>query len=393
MKKKIVIITVIVLSLGLLTSCTKIESGKSQAKEMAAWSESVNLSDRTSPEELYRAALEEDTLVVYSVTSRIFDVKKSFEKEYPGLTVDIRDIRSNDIVDKVLKNYEKGEYACDLVICSDCDGSLRKELIDPGIVYSYIPWDIAPKMKAGHTDGELVFLGESMMIIYNNEVFKSQPIDNLWQLTQDSFKGKIIMANPLSSFSTYGFCTSLIAESEAMEKAYEDYFGEVLQVPDGKCAGEIFWEMAAPNIIFTNSSDEVMESVGDSEGDGIWLGIMISSKLRYQELGYNLSPIYELAPFSAVYTPNSVTIAGGAKNINSAKLMIRYLLGETNGKGEGLLPFSTAGTWSARTDVPDGNPIPLSDIDVIYLNKQYIYESREKMIRLWEELLKENVVQ
>ena len=292
----------------------------------------------------------------------------------------------------VLENYRNENYVCDLVICSDCDGSLYKELIEPGIIYPYIPWDIAPNMKEGHTDKELVFLGEAMMFVYNDEVFETQPVENIWELTEDTYKGKIIMANPLSSFSTYGFCTALVTESDKMEKSYEDYFGEPLLVPEGKCAGEIFWEMAAPNIIFTNSSDEVMEGVSNGGTDGICIGIMISSKLRYRELGYPLVPVYDLNPFAAVYTPNSVMIAGGSKNINSAKLFIRYLLGETDGTGEGLNPYSTVGTWSARTDVADGNPVPLSEMDVIYLDKEYIYNNREKMLTFWGKLLKENVV-
>ncbi len=393
MKGKIIVIEVIFFMIGILTGCAVIENKTDRTDEMQSWVESANLSDQASSEELYKAALEEDTLVIYSVSSRVFDVKTGFEEEYPGLTVDIRDVRGDDIVNMVLNNYEKKDYACDLVICSDCDGSLYKKLIEPGIVYPYIPWDIAPNMKDGHAEHELVFLGEAMMLIYNNEIFESQPLENLWELTEAAYKGKIIMANPLSSFSTYGFCSALLTESETMEKAYTDYCGEVLTVPEGKCAGEIFWEKVAPNIIFTNSSDEVMEGVGNSRSDGSWIGIMISSKMRYRDLGYHLSPIYELEPFSAVYTPNSVTIAGGSKNINSAKLFIRYLLGETDGKGEGLLPFSTVGTWSSRTDVEDGNPIPLREMDIVYLNKEYIYDNRTKMCTFWEELLKENVVE
>lgn len=393
MKGKKIYIKVIFFIIGVLTCCEIIGNKTDRTDKMQSWVESANLSDQASSEELYKAALEEDTLVIYSVSSRVFDVKTRFEEEYPELTVDIRDVRGDDIVEMVLNNYEKKDYACDLVICSDCDGSLYKKLIEPGVVYPYIPWDIASNVKDGHAERELVFLGEAMMFIYNNEIFESQPIENLWELTEAAYKGKIIMANPLSSFSTYGFCSALITESEAMEKAYMDYCGEVLTVPEGKCAGEIFWERVAPNIIFTNSSDEVMEGVGNSGSDGVWIGIMISSKMRYQDIGYHLSPIYELEPFSAVYTPNSVTIAGGSKNINSAKLFIRYLLGETDGKGEGLLPFSTVGTWSSRTDVEDGNPIPLREMDIVYLNKEFIYDNRTKMCTFWEELLKENVVE
>ena len=81
------------------------------------------------------------------------------------------------------------------------------------------------------------------------------------------------------------------------------------------------------------------------------------------------------------------------QNINSAKLFIRYLLGETDGKGEGILPFTTLGTWSAREDVADGDIVPLSQLDVKYLNKKFIYENRQNIIEFWETILKENVTQ
>ena len=58
---------------------------------------------------------------------------------------------------------------------------------------------------------------------------------------------------------------------------------------------------------------------------------------------------------------------------------------------EGLKPFLTKGTWSVRTDVPDGNDVPLDEIDLQFLDKSYLYENREKMIKFWEEILKINV--
>ncbi len=307
-----------------------------------------------------------------------------------GLTVDVKDIRGNDVVDMALSDYESGQYNSDLIICSDCDGSLYKELIEPGIIYPYMPWDIKPAMKENHADTELDFLGEAMMLFYNGNLFKTQPIDNIWELTEEKYKGKIIMANPLSSFSTYGYCSAMFTEQEALKQAYEEYCGEELDVSDGKNAGEIFWEMTAPNIVFTNSSDEVLEGVGNPVNSEMWIGIMISSKMRYQELGYSVMPIYQMEPFAAVYTPNCVSIVGGSKNINSAKLFVRYLLGESDGKGIGYQPFSTSGTWSTRKDVQDGNAVPLLEISHVYLDKEYIYKYRDSMKSFWESLLQEN---
>ena len=110
----------------------------------------------------YEAALNEETLVIYTVSSRVFQVKESFEKEYPGLTVEVKDVRGSDVVSMLKANYENEEYNCDVVICSDCDGSLYMELLQKGIVHTYCPWDIEPMMKDGHAGDNLSFLGETM---------------------------------------------------------------------------------------------------------------------------------------------------------------------------------------------------------------------------------------
>lgn len=391
MNKRRWMLILLLLQVIMMAGCGENEKNNKQAEKMQKWKEEANLSGKESAEELYQAASEEDTLVIYSVSSRVFEVKESFEKEYPGLTVEIKDVRGEDIVNMLQDNYEKENYACDLVICSDCNGSLNRELLEPGILYSYIPPDIAPKMKESHADNELVFVGEALMFFYNETVFDEQPIQNIWELTKEQYKGKIIMANPLSSFSTYGFCSAVLGESEKISEAYEEYAGEALDVPKGKTAGEVFWEQAAKNIVFTNSSDEVLEGIGGIGSDDYWIGIMISSKMRYQELGYHFAPIYRLNPFSTVYTPNSVTIAAGSPNINTAKLFVRYLLGETDGTGEGIKPYMTSGTWSTRVDVEDANEVPLSQIDYLEINKKYLYENMDAMSNFWNELLKENV--
>jgi len=390
----IVLIFAILVGLTIiLTGCSERSINDSQSEYMKRWLVGAELNTEQSPEQLYQAALKEGTLVIYSVSSRVFDVKESFEKEYPGLIVEIKDIRSNDVVRQMKSNYENENYACDIVLCSDCDGSLYTELIQPGIIYSYIPKDIEPMLSEEHTEGEgkLTFMGEAIMAFYNSEIFTKSPIKNIWELTENKFKGKIIMANPLSSFSTYGFCAMLIKEADQFEAAYEQYTGKTLEVSDRKNAGEIFWEQVATNIVFTNSSDEVLEGIGNSGRDGMMIGFMLSSKLRLQEMGYNFEPIYTLEPFSSVYTPSCVMISGGAKNVNSAKLFIRYLLGGADGTGEGLQPFSTKGTWSVSTDVPDGNDVPISQIDMLPIDEEYIYENREYIASFFEKILMENV--
>ena len=113
---------------------------------MDIWLEQSQLDHADNKEQLYEAALLEGTLVIYSVSSRVFEVAELFQQEYPGLTVEIKDVRGDDVVNQLLYNNENEIYECDLVICSDNDGRLFKDLIEPGIIYSYMPQDIKPHM-------------------------------------------------------------------------------------------------------------------------------------------------------------------------------------------------------------------------------------------------------
>lgn len=55
-----------------------------------------------------------------------------------------------------------------------------------------------------------------------------------------------------------------------------------------------------------------------------------------------------MASFDAVFMPNCIMMVGGAPNVNSEKLFVRWLPGETDGQGEGYRPFLQQGAWSVR---------------------------------------------
>ena len=78
----------ILLSALLFTGC----GGKEAAAD--PWLEAAALDAEESPEELYEKALTEDVLIVYTVSTRLVQTKESFEAAYPGLSVELRDVRS-----------------------------------------------------------------------------------------------------------------------------------------------------------------------------------------------------------------------------------------------------------------------------------------------------------
>lgn len=345
------------------------------------------ITDNSTPEELYERALKEDILVVYTASTRVVDTKEAFEKAYPGLFVEVRDLRSPNLIEEVEKGNVSGTPVCDVVLCNDNSGEFKSRLVDTGIVVPFLPEDIGVHMEEAAADGMVSFLNEAELLFYSTKEYSECPIENIWELTEEKYRGRIYMPNPLRSFSTYAFCASSLDHIGEFEDAYAAYAGEKLKLEGTENAAEYFWEKVSENIMFTNSSDEVTEALNDGKADFGWC---VSSKLRFAGVGYSLAPVYKLTPFSGCRTSYAVMMTKECKNENSAKLFIRFLMGEKDGQGDGLKPFCTAGTWSVRRDVQDGNDVPLSDIDLITPDQQSLIDGKEKIVSFWTDILKGN---
>ncbi|MEM1485607.1 hypothetical protein V6615_12145 [Oscillospiraceae bacterium PP1C4] len=385
MKRRLLMLLALSMVVNIFSGCAN--QTKPQEKDMEQWLQNANLSAHETKEELYQKALQEHGLVIYTNTSRISDVKRSFEKEYPGLVVELSDMRSNTIPPAVLHNYDNREYAIDLVVCPDTDGVISNELLDKGILYTYVPYDIRKHLRADHCQDDLMFLGEAVMLFYNTRSNSSSPVRNWWQLTEAAFHGRVFLPNPLSSTSTYSFFELIVKNADQMASSYQEYYGQKLVLPEDTNAGEYFLERLIQNAALLNSSDEVLEAVSSSGGENDAVGIMISSKIRKTAIGYDVGIAYNLSPFDGVYTPSSIFIAGGSPNVNTAKLFIRWLLGEEDGTGEGAAPYLTDGTWSPRTDIQSAAEYGLDQLNLWQTDKDYCYTHLETFRQYWLELL------
>ena len=388
MRKWIAVLLAVFLLAG-VSGCGKPAASESE-QALQKWLEQAELNSQDTPEALYEAALKEDTLVVYSTTTRIYKVKESFEAAYPGLTVEVYDTRAHDLVASLLNSYETQDWNCDIVICSDDNANLTGKLLPLHIINKYVPHDIAPALRNGADEELLYFVGEFEQLFYNTEVYGECPITNWWELTEPEWEGKIYMNSPLRSFPAYALVHSVIVNSDKMAEAYEARYGKPLEVPEGSCAGKVFWERLVQNgVQFTTSSNELVELVGTPGQSDPPLAFMISSKTRRNDVGLQVGAAYGVAPCDGVYAPNSISIAGGAKNVNAAKLFIRWLLGETDGTGEGLKPYLLDGTWPVRTDVQTQSPVSLDEGSFWYNDKDDVAAREEEILEFWTGLQKE----
>lgn len=385
-KRRVALALVLTLALPFLSACAPAATTP-QEEYLNAWYDETDFSGTETVEELYASALAEDTLVVYSITTRIYDVVASFEAEYPGLTVEVYDTRAEDLLITLQEAYDNEDWFCDVAICSDDNGAQSTELASIKMVNKYVPADIAPYLLPECNGVLLDFVAEAEQLFYNPTVYDSCPIDNWWALTTPEWEGKIYMNSPLRSLPAYATVHAVIERSDEMAALYEAYFGEPLDIPEGSCAGEIFWQRLVENgLQFTTSSNELVEIIGGDVPTNDGMAFMISSKIRRSSIGLNVAPAYGAAPCDGVYSANSVSIAGGSNSTATAKLFIRWLLGETDGTGAGLDPYQLEGTWSVRADVASGSEMELAEVDFWYNDKETVMQMEDSVLAFWATL-------
>lgn len=384
MKKKHAISIGTALFLVLLAGC-----GKNTKNEMTDWEKAAKLQAEQSAEELYEAAKGEDVLNIYTVSSRLFDVAESFQKQYPGLLVEVNYLRAEEMVEKVKQNKENGTYDCDILFITNGDGSITEDLLPNKLAYKYVPYDIKDKLRTGGSEEYVSILLEVPLLTYNEDYYMDVPISNWWELTEEKWRGKLYITNPTKSMISYTLFSMFMENTEMMEVSYEGYYGKKYVANGNESAGEAFVRMLIENDInVVNDSDDVANAVATPGSKSEAVGILNASKLRLRDQGYPLQVCYELEPFAGVINPANILIAGGAKNVNSAKLFVRWILGETDGKGEGYKPFLQEGAWPSRVDVEGGASKRLEDMNVIYTDETYSSKNREAFLNFWNQFYK-----
>ncbi|MDR1901326.1 MAG: extracellular solute-binding protein [Treponema sp.] len=352
------------------------------------WAKTNKLDDGSQTEaELYELAKQEGQVTVYSISSRITAVKTSFEKQYPGVTVNAFDISSNELYEKVTREYEAGIYNADLVHIKDEDGAIYQEMVLPGKFILYYPNDIIAHIPEGARQYAMPLYVELAQWFYNSELYSAPPITSWWDLTKPEWKSRLVLQDPLSANTYIINFTAFVENAKLFEEDYERVFGQKIQLsPECPTAAhELIKRLMDNDLIFESSSDAVCEAVGTKgqKGPGL-LGWAASSKLRKNESdGWVLAPI-NITPATSLQNQNNLYIVEHAPHPNAAKLLLRWMLGGTDGKGEGFNPFNTLGGWSVRDDVTPaaGNP-PLAELRTFDGDPNYLYANVPDIKDFW----------
>ncbi len=348
---------------------------------LTEWEETANIyaTDETD-EELYEQAIAEGgEVTLYSISSRCGKVAEAFTAKYPEIECTAFDISTNELLEKVTREHEAGQYVADVVHIKDQDGSLYNEYVQNKIFYLYQPADIFSHIDPSYTETATPLYIELTQLFYNAEAYPDgSPITNIWQLTEPQWKGKILMQNPLDNLSwgswITGFCVGDVPDQLAA--AYEELYGEALVLSDGcENAGYEFLKRLHDNEpIYTSSSDEIAEAVGTPGQSDPPVGFSASSKLRKNEdNGWVLAPV-NLYPTTGIPAINTLYVVEGCEHPAAAKLLIRFMMGGIDGDTSGYEPFNTLGGWPVRDDIePAEGSTPYSELNVSPFDPDEIY--------------------
>mgnify|MGYP006298033251 CR=1 FL=1 len=342
---------------------------------------------------IYEAAKKEGKVVIYSLSSRIFDVVESFKAEYPGIEVEASDMTGVQQIEKLTREQSSGIYNVDVLFLANYP-TLINELLPEGLIVNYVPEELVDGAKSVDVIPEqfreplLVHSLESKVTFYNFETYSECPVDTMWDLTRPEWRGKVQMKDPLMTEENMNFLQAIVQHSDAMAAAYEEEFGEPIELSSGiENAGyELIKTLTENDLVLTTSDGDAAKAVGaPNQSDPPVTLSVASSKLRYNDgKDTKLAVAWDMAPSAGLTKRNFVVMANKAPHPNAAKLLIRWMLGNAEG-GAGIEPFVVPGGWSSRSDVPPEADIGLNELSekTWFNDAEFIYKKGLQVRDFW----------
>jgi iron(III) transport system substrate-binding protein len=316
--------------------------------------------DAMSLEELEAAAIEEGEVVVYSFTSRIAAIEEAFEAAYPGIDLIGNDISATEQVARLQAEDAAGTATADVAYIADAPVVID-ELVGPGILQRYLPARVAATLPDEFSQPLVANRLSTKVLLYNEEAYPDgAPVTNLWELTEPEWNGRVIIVDPNVRGDYLDLVTEIVLRSDEMEDAYDDLYGEALQLDDDvQNAGEQWLkQLYANGLVLVDDTDAVNSAVGGVGQTQPPVGFSSYSDLRdNEEEGWALQVSRDVTPSPGIAFPAYLGVVRGGDHPAAARLFIDFAMGDDSETGgAGYAPLYVAGDYPTRTDIlaPEG---------------------------------------
>ncbi|QAA32356.1 extracellular solute-binding protein [Clostridium manihotivorum] len=380
-KRTMISIAAMLIISSAVTGC----GSEKASKETINQQKSTSTSKTESVDQLYEQAKKEGKVVVYSTSARANDAKKSFEKKYPGVKVEVSKLKSDEMMNKVTSEEDAGTYNPDVIITKEVSGAVEEEMVKQGRYIKYLPEDIASHVDEPFKTKSPAYANyiEFRTVFYNTDDFKEAPIKNWWDLTTAEWKGKVYAVDPLSSPAFMDLYTTMVINSDDMAKAYKEKFGKDITLNGTENAGyEFIKELFQNGLVALKGSDDVLDAISKSGNKAV--GISVSGDMsKIKEKNWHVNAIYDIKPKTSVPDPGYLYLAKNAPHESAGKLFTRWIMGEADGKAAGADQFNTIGSWVPRNDVQSKNDIKFEDLKLWDFDGEKLYKTAPKVRDFW----------
>ncbi len=342
-------------------------------------------------EAIYAAARSEGKVVIYSLSSRIFDAVEGFKAQYPGIDVEPFDMTDVEQVEKLTREQAAGVYNVDVLMLAG--PTVANELLPKGMIQNYVPQTLEDGKAAAAVippqfrEPILVHSLESKVVFYNFEKYPQSPVDSLWDLTRPEWKGKVQMKDPMLTEENLNLLQTIVQHADVMDQAYRQEFGKAIELSPGiENAGyEFILRLVRNDLVLTSSDGTASKAVGTAgQADPPLAFSVASSKMRDNQKGQKLAIAWNTRPKVGITKENYLVLANKAPHPNAARMLVRWLLGDASG-GKGFEPWYVPGQWSPRSDVEPTLDITLEDLGSYtwYIDYGYVYQRGLQVRDFW----------
>ena len=315
---------------------------------------------------IYKAALNEPTMSIYSATSRIHPSIKRMLEKYPGLKIEAINLGGIECNERVLREWEAGLRQVGILFSGAPD--YHYEVLMPRkIVINYVPRELQKIMSEVETTPMLRQRYYAAVWIYKTMkgTQKTPPWKNIWELTTEKYRGRVAIWDAMETDLTREFFASLMSNSSLMEALYKEHFGEPIKLTTPNAGLEFMKRLLDNDARLFADHRDVDQAVSDS--DGLFAGLTTSSAYR---LAYDGTYDFEIDTTAPSYRGyNTLLMTTYSTSPNTAKLVIRWLMSEEGGKewwGSNFPPeslnYAVPEPWLTIKDFSRMLDLPIADL-------------------------------
>ena len=315
---------------------------------------------------IYKAALDEPVMSIYSATSRIHPSIKEMLKKYPGLKIEPINLGGIECNERVLREWEAGIRQVG-ILHSGAPDFHYSVLMPRKALTNYVPRELQKIMDPVETTPMLRHRYYAAVWIYTTKggTQKSPPWKNIWEFTTEKWRGRVAIWDALETDLSREFFAALMTNSKLMEDLYRENFGRPIQLTTPNAGLEFMKRLLENDARLFPDHRDVDQAVSDS--DGLFAGLTTSSAYRLAHDGTYDFDIDTTAPSYRGY--NTLLIYSFTPSPNTAKLVVKWLMSEEGGKkwwGPNFPPeslnYSVPKPWLTMKDFNRMLALPIGDL-------------------------------